>query len=738
LSNGVYGLVIDWVSAFEREGKTMMLSEEDFAIVWFTDKVFSLVKEKLVSSSVLSIYIDSLSIACCKIALLDISFYTKSTHIARQLLNTVFKATTGLNDQEMGYAKPIMATVNDVVREVLINYQESSDIFAIILADFKVFLSQYEQRIAVVEKRLRDTEIGKYNAKKANDYVLELISRLLKGVRLPSTVDAFIRNEWEASLQWILLKEGSQSAPWKKMLKLTETLIWCFGDRNDDDIKVMRHFMKTLLTGLRRSLYSIQHDDLRVMTAVEPIEAALMRVLTGEPLVLYECEPIDGIDVDVDVDCEDTISSIPSDSLGFIESLHVGDWIFVKKTDGCVQFAKLAVIISGKGAYIFVNRAGMRLFEYGKLALAMAHKNKEIFLVEKGIVFDTAIAESVRHFRQIQLSNNHDKNNNIMKSNTIKNVSDKKPHRQATTLTTALTPSKQQEILSNIPVDKTSFTTHERDSSEVPTVIHKAPLDKENVLRNASMLDDDSLLSVDKVRERAKAKPEDRSRVLDEILDELSKMRRNKSPSSNEILLDKSQCHQEPPTLTEPLTHKRVSEANSIINNDINDKKAADKTGLDETVTDEMQMEKTDVDQTVTRKTVKESEAIDQHAEKEPLTETTKKESVDDKNINNVECRLTNIDVYLDDVDGINIGGWIDYSKDNESIVCKLAVKMKATERMIFVNRVGEKVLDTHREELAELMAKGCVTIVDKGRAFDRALESVVKSIRQEKDNKRL
>jgi hypothetical protein len=71
-------------------------------------------------------------------------------------------------------------------------------------------------------------------------------------------------------------------------------------------------------------------------------------------------------------------------------------------------------------------------------------------------------------------------------------------------------------------------------------------------------------------------------------------------------------------------------------------------------------------------------------------------------------------------------------SKGGESR-CKLAVRIKATDKFIFVNRLGIKTWETQLEELVRAVALGEVTIQDTGAKFDSALERVVKTIQSEK-----
>lgn len=85
-------------------------------------------------------------------------------------------------------------------------------------------------------------------------------------------------------------------------------------------------------------------------------------------------------------------------------------------------------------------------------------------------------------------------------------------------------------------------------------------------------------------------------------------------------------------------------------------------------------------------------------------------------------------------VDGLQIGArlvW--YKSEKEDVSLKLAVKMRSSDKFVFVNHVGLKTLDTHRHALACLIASGRIVIIDIGAKFDSALERIVKQIQQDK-----
>lgn len=86
-------------------------------------------------------------------------------------------------------------------------------------------------------------------------------------------------------------------------------------------------------------------------------------------------------------------------------------------------------------------------------------------------------------------------------------------------------------------------------------------------------------------------------------------------------------------------------------------------------------------------------------------------------------------------VNGLAQGAWFDLEEGEgkESLRCRLAAFIRPTGKYIFVNRNGIKVAEKTQMELAMAMKTGHMRALDHSMLFDRALESVVTSLRQAK-----
>lgn len=109
-------------------------------------------------------------------------------------------------------------------------------------------------------------------------------------------------------------------------------------------------------------------------------------------------------------------------------------------------------------------------------------------------------------------------------------------------------------------------------------------------------------------------------------------------------------------------------------------------------------------------------------------------ENVPDTPAEEVETSVEAEDEYLQLVDRMGSGTWVEMVNEEIRQRAKLAAIIRATGKYIFVNRVGMKVAEKTRLGLAEEIREGVIHILDDTLLFDRALESVIGHLREMKD----
>jgi len=86
---------------------------------------------------------------------------------------------------------------------------------------------------------------------------------------------------------------------------------------------------------------------------------------------------------------------------------------------------------------------------------------------------------------------------------------------------------------------------------------------------------------------------------------------------------------------------------------------------------------------------------------------------------------------YVAQIDSIEIGNWVEFRLVNgASFRCKLSAVIEEASCFVFVNRMGLKVIEKTRVELAHEMRRGRLTLLEQGALIDRALDAVVGTLR--------
>jgi hypothetical protein len=89
------------------------------------------------------------------------------------------------------------------------------------------------------------------------------------------------------------------------------------------------------------------------------------------------------------------------------------------------------------------------------------------------------------------------------------------------------------------------------------------------------------------------------------------------------------------------------------------------------------------------------------------------------------------ISEFVAQIDGIEIGNWVEFRLVNgANFRCKLSAIIDEADCFVFVNRMGLKVIEKTRIELAHEMRRGRLTLLEQGALIDRALDAVVGTLR--------
>jgi len=438
-----------------------VLGRVDDDVISLVSMLFDFILEDQALPAAVKAMIGRLQLPILRVAIADKSFFSRGAHPARRLLNELARATMGWNDHD-DLRRDQLHTLLDSIVERLLAVSEPQDVlFESLHAELTAFLRNEQRRSDRIEQRTRDAEEGRARMQAARNQVARAVNGLILGHTLPVTVVDLLRDAWSQVLQMACLREGGDSAAWDHAVRTAQQMIDSVepvpagelqyrADSNEQVLESLRAGLEQL--GLDASAVAVQVARLaqpqsvalaaaqvaaeqkvraaqaaqaRVETkrsvsaqASEEVEAEQLVAVDEAPEVVPALEvaqpvvePVEQVHVEAPVleaeeaePLAETVDDLPSvGALGWIETLRAGCWFKLGGAqDMPEQRCKLAAIISFSGKYIFVNRGGMKVAEFGKNELAQYFEQGQITLLDENQLFDRALESVIGNLRRLQ------------------------------------------------------------------------------------------------------------------------------------------------------------------------------------------------------------------------------------------------------------------------------------------------------------------------------------------------
>jgi hypothetical protein len=150
-----------------------------------------------------------------KVSVLDQTFFTRTQHPARKLLNDMTAAGIRWVD-ESHVDRGIFPKMSETVDRVLLEFEEDTRIFEIFVEDFSSHVRDLERRAQIVERRNAEAADGQEKLETARGRAQDEIRRLTARLPENSAAAEFLERIWMDKLTFILLRDpdGERSADW--------------------------------------------------------------------------------------------------------------------------------------------------------------------------------------------------------------------------------------------------------------------------------------------------------------------------------------------------------------------------------------------------------------------------------------------------------------------------------------------------------------------------------------------
>ncbi len=355
--------------------------------------------------------IGRLQIPIIKLAILDKTFFEKTAHPARALLNELSSAGIGWSGAAELKRDALYNKIESVVLRVLNEFNDNPDVFAELLSELRAFVSKDSRRSVLVEQRVKESEVGKAKTTAAKLKVQNLVNQKACGLRLPSEAGKFISETWSRVLTLRLIKQGESSPQWSAGVTTLDDLLWTLQPLSDlDDVENRDQLADSLISNIRDGMTELGCPEDET-SSFENWLAEHLHTLSANDRAYLEEDERPELDINEALMEEIILASPPTviDEQAFSETsleqlklITEGTWIEINNEEERVLRCKLATVTQPGNNYIFVNRRGMKVLEKNRADLASMIERKTLKRIDESQVFDRALQSVIGNLRQMQ------------------------------------------------------------------------------------------------------------------------------------------------------------------------------------------------------------------------------------------------------------------------------------------------------------------------------------------------
>lgn len=731
---------------------TLYISRPDLGAISLIDRIF----DELLSSEKFDTeawqLLAQVRLPITKFALQDYSFFFAAQNMGRRLLNALTLNLLGAGEKNNDEFR---ATIAKFVEQINSQYKEDVSAFNKVCIEAQSWFAEQQQRLVKIQTRLQEVESDNKDKTHAEPRVIELINAVVAGKQLPTMMIDFIYGEWRNSLRLVSMRDGETGNEWKRQVRATESMVDLVAACETlEGREQYQRFLPSMLKNITSLLVSVEPNSDAFVEAFDPIELVLNALVRG---ALPDIKEAPMLEAPQQLGKKFKSDHVDDSSLDKINKLVVGDWIRIKTPKGDFEACKLTLKLEGDEPWVLVNHSGKKVAKKTRTQLAKGLQDGVVEIVGQGRWVDDILKVSFKSLSAKPAPPPLVAQPKATKAANAKPVTSKPVTAQealkAVAPASARTPtdqsasksgSSQRELDTAATIDPASIASGKpqpNDAKPAPTEeipLTLVSLESQAASSHEDLRDTRSLTDTILSTSTLSLVPEEPSAPIAK-----QPVSRKIAPKEEDVP-NTTKTAEAAPEPTKPAPLKPPAPLPEIQRT----AKPETERSPTETQSTEIPIEKEPLPIAPEKPIVREREreTVPPEVEKpevpaEPIVEA-EFEASEDVEEESWEAYVAEPRVFSEDelaaaqvaIDQLNVGGWVLWIKESgEEVRCKLAVKMKATSKLIFVNRLGLKELDITQSELAEKIAAGEVTIQDTGAQFDSALERVVKNIQAEK-----
>ncbi|MGN0920719.1 MAG: DUF1631 domain-containing protein [Cellvibrio sp.] len=221
-----------------------------------------------------------LQIPFVKLAIIDATFFNKSGHPARKLLNEMSSACLGWQEppQEKLNRDMLYVKLNSIVNRIAGDFEGNIELFDEMLTQLRVFIEKEERRARILEQRIIDAENGKARIAQTRNQVASVIEKIGDRYSLPSGQQELFQRWFSNLLFLVLVRSGVAGEQWKtvtsELLKLAKLLTMPIASAEHK--KLIVKSIPSLLSNIKTQFDEFTLDAFEVTNIIKSIESELI------------------------------------------------------------------------------------------------------------------------------------------------------------------------------------------------------------------------------------------------------------------------------------------------------------------------------------------------------------------------------------------------------------------------------------------------------------------------------
>jgi Protein of unknown function (DUF1631) len=335
------------------------ISASAFALLRFVDQLFeNYTRNSKLHPQISATLNNFRSVAA--INLLEAQRPWLNSNAATNIFGLIAEQTTGWQPELGRAAQRFYTDFHHLIQAVAKSDIDNTVDLSQAIQALAAFFDKEQQRVRRLEKRLIDTETGALLAKHAQQLSARSLNQQMAGKKLPTAIIRFLQGPWRESMRLLIISEGKDSDPWRKILRLSETLIWCLQPIAAEDAERRQHVYQSIteITDQLKDATVGLHHSSKLEDEIFTVEGELLKVLKGQPLDYANFDLIDSTNPLIS-----TQASISNVLLAKAAAFEPSQW-FIHFNGEQQNRIKLTAKLGEAQQLLFSNFLGMKAGQY--------------------------------------------------------------------------------------------------------------------------------------------------------------------------------------------------------------------------------------------------------------------------------------------------------------------------------------------------------------------------------------